>query len=174
MSFLKKQNENRQFQDKFKDTSGVPKNTSSLKHKRESIVRTYEEPVLPKVAKILFISMIVLTLAVVAVDLRNGVPYIVQSGLLPILENAGQSALMMWGVYTLLLVVICGIGMLQNRATVRRKTAEGCSGKWTKEDDSRCVRSTRRLNATYRLYLFCSLFGTVFFCLFYGAIHYIV
>lgn len=174
MSFLKKQNENQQFQDKFKDTSGVPKNTSSLKRKRESIVRTYEEPVLPKVAKILFISMIVLTLAVVAVDLRNGVPYIAQSGLLPILENAGQSALTMWGVYTLLLGAVCGIGMLQNRATVRRKAMEGCSGQWTKEDDTRCARSTRRLNATYRLYLFCGLLGTVLFFLFFGIIRYVM
>lgn len=170
MSLLEKQDENQQFQDKFKDTSSVPKNTSSLKRKRESIVRTYEEPVLPKVAKILFISMIILTFVAVWVDLKNGIPYVAQSGLLALLENIGQSALTMWGLYTVLLVIICGIGMLQNRTAVRRKAMEGCANAWTKEDDARCARAIRRLNATYRSYLFCGLIGTVCLLLFWGAI----
>lgn len=137
-------------------------------------MRTYEEPVLPKLAKILFISMIVLTVVMIAVDLKNGLLYIEQFGLVRILGNLSQTAMTIWLICTILIALVCGIGMRRNIVVVRCKALEGTSGVLSNEDVSRCSRSAYHLNKPYRVYLSCCLIGAAAWIIFYAATHHFV
>lgn len=170
MGHFEKQKERLEFQERFSDQSGVPKHTNSAERKRNAVIRTYEEPVLPKLARILFISLFVLTAAMVAVDLKNGLRSFEQFGLTRLLANLSKTGLIVWSIYTALIALVCGIGMGANRSVVRRKAIEGSTGVWSKEDRARCARSARRLNKPYRRYLLCSLAGAAVWLLFYLAV----
>lgn len=170
MGHLEKQKERLQFQERFTDQTGVPKHGNSVERKRRAIIRTYEEPVLPKLAKVLFISMFVLTAVMIAVDLKNGLLYIKQLGLARLLGNLSQTGLFIWIIYSVLLALICVIGMRFNIVVIRRKACEGSSGVWSKEDHVRCIRAAHRLNAPYRKYLLCSVLGTVVWLSFHIAV----
>lgn len=171
MGFLEKKKKQVQFQEQFKtDSTGVPKHTSTLEQKRTSAIRTYEEPVLPKLGKILFIAMFVLTAVMVAVDCKNGFLYINLFGLSRVLYNVSQTGLTIWLIFTVLISLVSGIGMRQNITAVRRKAQESACIEWNDEEAARCARSSHRLNKPYRLYLLCCLIGIVFWLLFYVSI----
>lgn len=170
MGYREKQKARLQFQERFRDQTGVPKHGNSVERKRRAIIRTYEEPALPKLAAILFISMFVLTAVMVAVDLKNGLLYIEQLGVARLLGNLSQTGLIIWVIYTILIAPVCVIGMRKNIAVVRRKAREGSSNVWSEEDHARCARTARRLNAPYRKYLLCSALGTVVWLFFHIAV----
>jgi hypothetical protein len=141
------------------EQSSQKRRTTSTQRKRETIVRTYQEPVLPKLAKILFISMLVLTAVMAAVDLKNGLLHLSQMGWLWLLRNVSQTGLTVWLAYTVVLAVTCALGMRQNVRVTRRKAREGDPESWTREDAARCARAARRLNRPYRIYLLCAVIG---------------
>lgn len=171
MNFLKKQTERQEFQEQFRsDTSGVPKHAGSMNHRREHMIRTYEETVLPKLTRILFLCMLILTAAAAAVDLKTGIPYLAQMGSARFLHNLSQTVLIMWSCWAAVLVPVCVIGMAQNRSAVRKKAREACPGAWTPEEDARCVRAARRLNRPYHFYLIFSLAGVCVLLLFFAAV----
>ncbi len=161
MGFFENQKERKQLQDKFKsDTSGVAKHSSALSRKQDALIRTYEEALLPKLAKILFVGMILLTVVMAAVDLKNGLAYLSQMGMERVLFNMSKTMLLIWAVCTALITFVCCIGIVQNRHMVRKKAREGCPNAWTKNDNARCARASRRISRPYYTYLLVNWIGT--------------
>lgn len=137
---------------------------------RKKAINTYEFPVYPKLSMILLLSMIVLTVAITAVDVRNELLYASPFSLHHLLTNASVSALFLWSIYSLLLVPVCLLGMRCNaRSYEKRKRLSGIIDQ-TDEERSRSRRAVRRLNASFRLELIIALAGLLVFALLYAAV----
>lgn len=143
-----------------------PKRTSAQK-KRDSIIRTYEEPVLPKLAKILFISMFVITAVLLLVEINAFLRYSPALGVRQFLINLTTTGLAAWGIYSVLLAITCAVGIRLNTAAFRKKQLESGVADQTEADRQRSAKAIRRLNATYRLYLKFCFVGLVLWLAFY-------
>ena len=75
-----------------------------------------------------------------------------------------------WGALTVLLALVCAIGMRQNGAAVRKKAREGGADPADPEESARCARAARRLNRPYRVSLIIALAGTAAWAVFRGIV----
>ena len=151
------------------DKQKKPEQDDFTARKRASLLRTYEEPVLPKLARILFISMPVLPLATVLVDvsadLRDGV-----GGAAHLMLCASATGLTVWAVYTALIVLTSLLGIRSNISGFYKRRQDGGDSAFG-EDIQRDRRAIRRLNAPYRRYIIICLSGTAAWLIFYAAAH---
>ena len=145
---------------------GQPPRSNYFKRKRESIVRTYEEPVLPKLCLILFVSMLVLTTAMLLVEVSAFLRF--QSDPERFLNNLSTTCFAIWGIYTALLGVCCALGMRSNAAGYWKRIPDRAGQ--TDAERQRTKRAIHRLNGRYWLYLRTAWIGLlvwlVLFCLF--------
>lgn len=137
---------------------------SRLQKKLDSIVRTHDEPVLPKLCKILFISMFIITGTTLLVEI-SALRY--HLGLVHFLTNLTTTGLGAWGIYAVLLALTCAIGIWSNKANFRKKQRESGTTDRTDDDRERSARAIKRLNAAYWRYIKVCFIGFVFWLMFY-------
>ena len=144
------------------------KGSNYIENKRKSILSTYQDPLFPKLTLILFVSMLVLTLAMSAVELRNFFFYNTERGISYLLSHLSLTGLSVWGFYSAVLILIC---ILAIRKTAKdfyhRQKLSGISDE-TEADKARSKRAIRRLNRTYHLYIRVSLIGLLIWLLIFG------
>lgn len=140
----------------------------SLREKKEmSMIKTYEDPVLPKLCKILFLFMLIITAAMLLVDLNAFIRYDTRLGMMHLLLNLSTTGFLSWGIFTVLLSLFSVLGISLNKwKFYRQKKSSGIEEK-TEEDRQRNRRAVRRLNSSYLLYLKISLIGIAVWGLFY-------
>lgn len=171
MGFWDKKRERAAFQERFQtDDTKSARRAGSLERKRGAIVRTYESPVLPRLARLLTGMLPVLTAACVAVDVKNALRFGEQLGRERALAGISLTGLAVWGALTVLLALVCAIGMRQNGAAVRKKAREGGADLADPEESARCARAARRLNRPYRVSLLIALAGTAAWAVFWGIV----
>ena len=137
-------------------TQGVHDSPVNLKHrdnkKRESIIETWKAPIWPKLSRILFISMLMISGAMLLVEVKSAAlssPFDVRH----FLKNASTTLLWVWGIYTALLATCCLAGSRLNRVQYARRKADSGIVDSTDEERARSKRAVNRLNASYTLYL---------------------
>lgn len=129
--------------------------------KENSILRTLEEPVLPVLCKILFLGMLVLTVAMLLVDVNAFARYDSHLGLLHLYRNIVTTGLGSWGIFSLLLILLCSLGMRQAIGGFwKKKKASGIED-ITQEDRERSQRAIRKIKAPFLLYLKVTIAGLV-------------
>lgn len=72
--------------------------------KQNRIIRTYEEPVLPLLCRIIFWSMLVLTASMIAVDISFFIRYDRQAGLSHLLFNVSATGFFAWFFFSVFLI----------------------------------------------------------------------
>ena len=126
--------------------------------RREAILETWRAPVWPKLARILFVSMLLLCGAMLLVEIKSAAlssPFDARR----FFANATTTLLWVWGIYTALLAACCLAGGRVNRREYLRRKADSGIVDATDEERARSARAVRRLNASYRLYLRAALIG---------------
>lgn len=138
--------------------------------KRNSIIETWEMPIWPKLSKILFISMLILTFAMALAEIqiaRRTHPF----DRTLFLQNISLTLMCIWGIYTLLITICSLAGSMNNKRAYYRKKEESGIQDSTNEEKSRSARAVRRLNAQYKIYTIISLSGLLVLFLFYVVFH---
>lgn len=135
--------------------------------KEKKILATYEEPVLPKLCKIIFIFMLILTAAMLLVDINAYLRYDSSLGLLHLLSNISTTGTGSWLIFTLILLALCLPGIQMNKRKFYRQKKESGIEERTEEDRQRNQRALRRLNSEYIFYLKVSLIGMAIWILLY-------
>ena len=101
-----------------------PANQKSRSNKkRQAIINTWQQPVWPNLTKILFISMIALSVAMAMVEVKNallGTSFDFRR----FLSNLSVTLLYVWGIYTVLLVFCCLMGSRVNKRSYYKRKAE--------------------------------------------------
>lgn len=140
-----------------------PANQKSRNNKkRQAIIDTWKEPIWPRLSRILLIGMIVLSVAMSLVEVKNAT-------LAPsfdtgrFLSNLSMTLLCVWGIFTAFLTACCFTGMRTNRRGYERRKAESGIVDETEEDRARSRRAVHRLNHTYLVYLRIGLIGMIVF-----------
>lgn len=147
-----------------------PANQKSRSNKkRQAIIDTWQEPVWPKLSKILFISMIVLTTAMALVEVKNALTG-ASFELRRFLSNLSVTLVWVWGIHTVLLSLCCLMGSRANRLSYERRKAESGIRDATDEERARSKRAVSRLNAVYTRYLRVALIGLAIVLLLYCVI----
>lgn len=136
---------------------------------RQWIIQSSQEPFLPKMARILFASMLILTAAMVVCELVTFVQY-PQIGWLRFASNLTLTALIIWGIYTALLVLCCCSGIYFHCANYRKRQKRLPTMDETSEALRRGRRALNRLNRTYYMYLLVSLGGLALWLIFFIAV----
>lgn len=97
--------------------------------KQNRIIRTYEEPVLPLLCRIIFWSMLVLTASMIAVDISFFIRYDRQAGIVHLLSNVSATGFFAWFFFSVFLIPssLAAVKQVQKRF---KKTAgkSGLSG----------------------------------------------
>ena len=120
--------------------------------KRQKIIDTWKEPVWPRLSLILTVGMIVLSVAMALVEVKN-------ASLAPIFDvqrflfNLSLTLLCVWGGFTALLALCCIMGMRVNRRNYEKRKKESGIEDATDEERARSRRAVRRLNRSFLLYL---------------------
>lgn len=141
-------------------------------NKEEAMIRIYEQPVLPKFCKILFIGMIVLTAAMLLVDLNAFFRYDRSLGIFHLLKNLAVTGLICWWFCGIFLCFFSLIGMkLNQNAFYRKKRAGGIEIDPKDEEAIRRNRAAiRKLNVSYTLYLKVSGIGALVFGAYFALV----
>lgn len=138
---------------------GQPPRSSRFQTKRDAIVRTYEEPVWPRLGKILFFSMLLLTAVMLMAEISTYLRHSSHLGVRHLLSNLAVTGTGMWGLYTALLLPVCIAGCLSNARRFRDRQRESGTQDDTEEDRARSDRAIRRLNRSFLRYMAVSLTG---------------
>lgn len=134
---------------------------ATVARKEDSILKTLEEPVLPLLCKIIFLGMLILTAAMLLVDINAFVRYDSHLGLLHLYENIVTTGLGSWGIFSVLLILLCFLGMRQAVGRFWKKKKAGGIEDITQEDRDRSQRAVRKLKAPFLLYLKVTFSGLV-------------
>ncbi len=129
--------------------------------KETAMLRTYEEPVLPRLCRIIFIFMPVITAAMLLVDLKAFFLPGSRLGILRLLSNLSTTGFLSWLVFTGILFPLCVLGIVKNRKAFYRRKKDSGIDLTSDESRLRCEQAVRRLNSAYRFYLKFCLAGSV-------------
>lgn len=132
---------------------------ATVTRKENSIMRTIEEPVLPVLCKIVFFGMLILTAAMLLVDINAYVRYDFHMGFLHLYENIVLTGLGSWGFFTVLLTLLCLLGMKQATDRFWKKKKAGGVEDVTQEDRDRTQRALQKLRTPFLLYLKVAVIG---------------
>lgn len=131
--------------------------------KQNRIIRTYEEPVLPLLCKIIFWSMLVLTVSMIAVDISFFIRYDRQAGVLHLMSNVSTTGFMAWLFFSVFLIPFSLAVVKQVRRrfekTAGRSALSGIS------------KAQSHMEAVYFTYVKVSAIGLAVWGIFFFVVH---
>ena len=166
MSFFRKEKKDDYYAQAMK-IEHTPSKKNTIEKKRNKIIATYNEPVLPKFTKILFISMFVLTGVMLAQEIVNYIRYKDIYSISRLFSNLTLTCLIIWAIYAVVLAVVSFIGMYLQARDYNKKKAESGIIDSTPEETARSKRAISKLNYIYRRYIIISAAGLVFWLIFF-------
>lgn len=138
-----------------------------VRKKEASIMKTYDEPVLPTLCKIIFRGMIILEVAMLLVDLNAFLRYGRQLGIGHLFSNIATTGFLCWLSCSVFLIPLCGLAVKQTNRRFWKKKADSGIEDVTDEDRNRSRRALTRLNRFYVKYLKIDIVGLVIWGLIY-------
>ena len=134
---------------KNKDAVDIPEaaRSNSVQKKEQSIIRTFEQPVLPRLTKIVFWVMIILTAAMVLVDINAYARYDFYLGLKHLFLNIFVTG------FSIIVVLLCWLGIRQNRRHFWKRKEENGVVEQDEQSLARDRRALRKLNQVYFFYI---------------------
>ncbi len=148
----------------------TPVAKSSLSRKREKILRTYNDPVLPKASRIVFWSMIVITVFMIAAEIVNFTRYDGFSGPDRLFKNLTLTGLVIWTIYAIAITAMALIGMHIQKNNYYKKLADSNIELNTAAEKTRSMKAVIRLNSVYKRYLIVCLAGILIWLLTFFAV----
>ena len=140
---------------------------ASVQKKETSILKTYEEPVLPTLCKIIFWGKMILVAAMLLVDINAFVRYDSHLGFMHLFSNVVLTGFFSWLILSAVLILLCGLAAKQASARFwNQKKKNGLEDK-TQEDRERSERAVKRLKAPYQRYMKIDLSGLGFWAVLY-------
>ncbi|MBC5688367.1 hypothetical protein H8S37_05420 [Mediterraneibacter sp. NSJ-55] len=140
-----------------------------LNKKEKSIIRIYEQPVLPALARILFWMMLILLIAMLAADVSSFIRYGTEMEAGHLFYNICITGVGEWFICCIFLVPVCMLGMRQNEKIYRKRREEDGITVEGEEEREREKRTVRRQNETYLLYRKVCLIGLAVWMLLFAA-----
>ncbi len=145
-----------------------PKSPGQLTKKEKSILKTYEEPVLPIFCRILFIGQFILAAAMLAVDLNAFLRYDRNLGWKHLFGNLCMTGFWFWLCAALVILPVCLSAIwFARRRFYRQREKSGITDE-TEEDRKRTRRALQKLTADYRKYIKISAVGLLIWAFLYA------
>lgn len=140
------------------DTTEVTRSNAVIK-KENAIIKTYEQPVLPALTRIIFWLMLILIAAMLLVDINAFVRYDNHLGIGHMIRNISVTGFGGWLFFSFILVPLSLLGMYQNRKAFRKRKEESGIVEQDDRTKDRDKRALNRLNRTYLHYIKASAAG---------------
>ncbi|EEQ57342.1 hypothetical protein CBFG_01052 [Clostridiales bacterium 1_7_47FAA] len=143
-------------------------------NKQNRIIRTYEEPVLPLLCRIIFWSMILLTASMIAVDVSFFIRFDMQESVLHLLSNVAVTGFFAWLFFSAVLIPCSLAAVRQVRGRFMRRTAgdgvkmPGGSGNGSGKPAA--SKAQAHMEAVYFRYVKIAVGGLGAWGIFFGAI----
>lgn len=131
--------------------------------KQNRIIRTYEEPVLPLLCKIIFWSMIVLTVSMIAVDFSFFIRYDRQAGVLHLMSNVSATGFFAWFFFSVFLIPFSLAAVKQ----VRKRFAKAAE----KPGLTKISKAQSHMEAIYTRYVKVSVAGLAIWGILFFVVH---
>lgn len=140
---------------------------ASVQKKENSILKTYEEPVLPTLCKIVFRGKMILIAAMLLVDVNAFVRYDSHLGLKHLFTNLVLTGFYSWFVLSVILFLLCAMGAKQAAGRyLKQKKKNGLEDR-TQEETERSGRALKRLKAPFLRYIKIDLAGLCLWAVLY-------
>lgn len=150
------------------DTTEVTRSNAVVK-KENSIIKTYEQPVLPALTRIIFWLMLILMLAMLLVDINAFARYDAHLGVAHLIYNISVTGFWGWMFFSIILVSLSELGMNQNRKMFWKRKGESKKSPQDENTKARNERALKRLNRVYMRYIKVSLTGLGIWAIVYIA-----
>ncbi len=153
--------------DSVMETATQEVHSNRARKKEDSIIRTWEEPVLPSLCKIIFVCMILIMAAMLLVDCVNFLRYNTEATAGALIGNVSTTGFFGFLIFSVFLIPLSALGRHQNtRRVMSRKKKDG-SGTADSEAKARTKRAIDRLNHPYKIYQYisgglCLAFGILY------------
>lgn len=135
--------------------------------KIESIIRTYRQPILPRLCRMILWMMIVIVAVMLLVDIVVYIRYGAHLGTGHLFINVCITGFWGWMLFSAFLVPMCFLGMKQGKNNyMRRKKKSGIIDA-SKEEKERTQRAIKRLNYSFLLYIKVAFAGAVVWSVLY-------
>ncbi len=134
--------------------------------KRKQTLDTWEKPLWPPMARTLFICLLVLSVAMTLVEIKNA--YLSTTlGITGFLKNVSLTLLILW-IIVLCLEALCSVcnASSERKKYMKRKKDSGLMDT-TEEERARTNRALKRLNAPCRQYVTICAIGTCILLILY-------
>lgn len=148
-------------------TTSEEKSRDRVRRKEKSIMKTWEEPVLPKLCKIVFWGMQIIIAAMLLVDINAFIRYDSYLGILHLYRNICMTGFLGWIIYSILILPLCVITMKQTEKKFWKQKQESGIEEKTEEDRARNRRALTRLNRNYLQYIKINIVGLCIWLLLY-------
>lgn len=141
--------------------------SNSAQKKADSIIKIYNDPILPPLCRILFIGMLLVTAAMLIVDFNNFRLYGSDAGILSLLSNLAVTGFGGIAFFSVFLIPLSSIGTYQNKKRFWKSKAQIGITSADADTKARYSRALHRLNRPYKRYLIVCITGCLLFGLLY-------
>lgn len=149
----------------LKEANTAPTHGGYSERKRKSMLRTYSQPVYPRLSIVLLVCMLVLTCALTAAEALRSLPNTEM-----LLRNVSVTGFGIWSLYAVPLILVSLLGMRSNaKRFYQRQLASGVSAQ-SEDERRRDRRAIQRLNRGYVRYLLLCLAGILAWGVFFLAV----
>lgn len=144
-----------------RDKDDKNKAKSIMEKRRDKIIKTMDEPVLPKFCHVSFWCMVVCTAVVIITDIVTYFRFGVRHGLAHLLGNASFSAFFTWLVFALFLLPCCAWQITRLRRDPEGKNTPAKSK--TVSDENKPAKTLKQREMPYRVFFTVTAAGLVVF-----------
>ncbi|MFT4007514.1 MAG: hypothetical protein QM683_18540 [Lacrimispora sp.] len=163
------------FLNKNESVKTVETTHSNYIEKKQEIIRTYEEPVLPKMCRVIFWCMIILTAGMILVDINAFIRYDAYLGSFHLFYNISTTGFFSWLLFSVLLVPMSygSIRQTSKRFWKRVNNAEkDGTGNQIESNKARSERALKKLTHPFMRYMGICFSGIIFWGVFYFILHF--
>jgi hypothetical protein len=152
---------------KTENENNIPKTTSkSIEKKEEAIIAIYEEPLVPKLCRIIYWCMLIITASMILVDINGFIRYDSYLGYSHLFYNISTTGFLNWALFSVLLIILSYIAIRQTQKQFWKRLNKTLA-------DGRSQRALKKLTHPITRYINICWVGTVFWGIFYLITHFI-
>lgn len=151
-----------------------PIHTDYVSKKEKAMLRTYEEPILPKLCTIICRCMILLTICMILVDINAFIRYNAYLKISHLFSNISTTGFIAWLLFSCLLIPLSygSIWQIKKRYWKRvNDTADANASVQTDDSKAQSKRALKRLTQPFIRYITVCFAGIIIFGIFFVVFH---
>lgn len=139
--------------------SAEERSAELVKKKERSMIRIYDEPVLPSLCRMIFRGMLILLAAMLLVDINAFFRYGSYLGFLHLFSNIAMTGFFCWLFCSVFLIPLCLLAIRQSARRFWKQKEDSGIIEETEADRERNQRALKKMNRYFVKYLKIDLIG---------------